>query len=316
MSRRSRKKASPPPPRRLPDPASPPTLYELERFSTADLDRWGAASSRLDELQRELHFGLESQRLAHRDALLTALRNAPAPALTVERWVRLVDFQYSLQPLSPVGSVLRDGGRFNIGREVGDGAFKSFPALYLASDLEVGLREYYQIDKTHRRSGLTREEFALRREGNFAAFEVSGRLDVVFDAGCLNALKPFVDIVSRFKMPPRVVQLARALKLPPPRLIRSPSELRRVVTTRNWRAWPVQFDLPAPSQVFGDLLRDAGFEAVLYPSARGDGHCVAVFPDNFRSSRSFLEVAPPVPREASMTRLDATWPISGSAPPP
>jgi hypothetical protein len=75
----------------------------------------------------------------------------------------------------------------------------------------------------------------------------------------------------------------------------------------------VQFDLPAPSQVFGDLLRDAGFEAVLYPSTRGDGHCVAVFPDNFKSSRSFLEVAPPVPREASMTRLDATWPISGSA---
>jgi hypothetical protein len=302
-----RKKATPPPPKRPPDPAAPPTLHELERFSNADLDRWAVASARLDELQRELHFGLESQRLAHRDALLTALRGAAAPALALERWVRLVEYQYSLEPLSPVGSILRDGGRFNIGREVGDGAFKSFPALYVASDLEVGLREYYQIDKTHRRSGLTREEFALRRQGSFTAVEVSGQLDLVFDIGRLDALKPFVEIVSRFKMPPRVVQLARALKLRPPRLIRSASGLRRVLTTKNWRAWPVQFDLPATSQVFGALLRDAGFEAVLYPSARGEGRCVAVFPENFRASQSYVEVMSPVPSGASLTTLDSTW---------
>lgn len=239
--------------------------------------------------------------------MLTALRGAAAPALTLDRWVRLIEYQYSLQPLSPVGSVMRDGGRFNIGREVGDGAFKSFPALYVASDLEVGLREYYQIDQAHRRTGLTREEFALRREGSFTTVEVRGRLDVVFDIGRADALKSFVDIVSRFKMPPRVVQLARTLKLPPPRLIRSPAELRRVLTTRNWRAWPVQFDLPATSQVFGALLHDAGFEAVLYPSARGDGRCVAVFPDNLRASQSFVEVMSPGPPGASFTRLDSSW---------
>ena len=307
MSRRSRKKSAPPQPRRPPDPVAPPTLYELERFSADDLDRWAAASERLDELQRELHFGLESQRLAHRDALLTALRGAAAPALPLDRWVRLVDYQYSLEPLSPIGSVLRDGGRFNIGREVGDGAFKSFPALYVASDLEVGLREFYQIDKKHRKSGLTREEFALRREGSFTAVEVNGLFEVVFDIGRIDALKPFVDVVSRFKMPSRVMQLARMLKLPPPRLIRSPSELRRVLTTKNWRAWPVQFDLPATSQVFGALLRDAGFEAVRYPSAKGEGHCVAVFPENLGASRSYVEIASPVPPGAAMTRLDSNW---------
>ncbi len=307
MSRRSRKKSAPPQPRRPPDPVAPPTLYELERFSADDLDRWAAASERLDELQRELHFGLESQRLAHRDALLTALRGAAAPALPLDRWVRLVDYQYSLEPLSPKGSVLRDGGRFNIGREVGDGAFKSFPALYVASDLEVGLREFYQIDKKHRKSGLTREEFALRREGSFTAVEVSGRLEAVFDIGRIEALRPFVDIVSRFKMPSRVVQLAQKLKLPPPRLVRSPSELRRVLTTKNWRAWPVQFDLPATSQVFGALLRDAGFEAVLYPSARADGRCIAVFPENLRDSQSYVEVTSAVPPGSSTTRLDSNW---------
>jgi hypothetical protein len=104
LSRRSRKKSAPPQPRRPPDPVAPPTLYELERFSADDLDRWAAASERLDELQRELHFGLESQRLAHRDALLTALRGAAAPALPLDRWFRLVDYQYSLEPLSPKGS--------------------------------------------------------------------------------------------------------------------------------------------------------------------------------------------------------------------
>lgn len=307
MGKGRRHRAKPPPPRRPADPAKPLALYELERFSENNLNQWNTASRRLDELQRELHFGLESQRHAHREALLSALGGAAAPALKFEHWIRLVDYQFSLEPLSTVGSTIRDGGRFNIGREIGDGAFRSFPALYLASDLEVGYREYFQIDKMSEQPGLTGEDFALRRRGSFTTVEVRARLDLVFDVGNLEALKPFVDIVSRFKMPPRVLQLAKALKMPAPQLIRTPSQLHRSLIEKNWRALPAQFDLPGNSQVFGALLRDAGFEAVVYPSARGDGRCVAVFPENLPDSQSFVEVIPPVPKGATLTRLDSTW---------
>jgi hypothetical protein len=65
----------------------------------------------------------------------------------------------------------------------------------------------------------------------------------------------------------------------------------------NWRALPQQFDVPANSQVFGKLLRDAGFEAVLYPSTKGPKRCLAVFVENFENSSSKIELCDRYPSE-------------------
>jgi RES domain len=127
---------------------------------------------------------------------------------------------HCLEPLSARGSVMRYGGRFNIGAEVGSGAFESFPALYLAQDVETAFREFFQIDATSASGGLSREEFALKRPGGF-------------------------------------------------------------------------------------LSAEAGFEAILYPSAKNGRRCMAVFPRNLRQSDSFVAIAGAYPHAVVVPRLDA-----------
>ena len=262
MSRRRRSKPLPPARRGPPDPAAPPSLYELDTFSLRDLHRWKRASAQLDELHRELYFGLEPQRVAIREELLQCLRASASAPVEIDGWIRLVDCQYCLDPLSARGSTARYGGRFNIDREVGDDAFGSFPALYIARDLETAIREYFDIENTRVPAGLSREELALKQPGSFLASDVHGRLTVAFDVSNVASLRPFAALIGPFKVPPRVQQIARELGLRPAGLVRIAERLQRTLTARNWRAWPVQLDVPANSQVFGRLLCDAGFEAV------------------------------------------------------
>ena len=64
------------------------------------------------------------------------------------------------------------------------------------------------------------------------------------------------------------------------------------------------FGIPAASQIFGRFVKDAGFEAILYPSQRGGRMCLAVFPQNFRDSDARIAVVGAVPPGASCTVLD------------
>jgi hypothetical protein len=305
VTKRRRSRPVPPAPRKVFDPAAPPSLYELDSFSLADIARWRKSSDRFDQLHRELYFGLEIQRVARRDELLAALRSKAALPLELAGWHRLVEYQYCLEPLSAHGSVTRYGGRFNLGIEVGSGAFGSFPALYLAEDLETAFREFHQVAAAAGTGGLTREDFALKRPGGFLSTEVHGHLELVFDLGDVAALRSFADLIATFKMPPRVSAIARELRLANTGLIRSSAQLQRAVLAKNWRAWPVQFDVPANSQVLGRMLCDAGFEAVLYPSVKNGQRCVAVFPTNLKRSSSFIGLSGRYPHSVAVHRLDA-----------
>jgi hypothetical protein len=64
------------------------------------------------------------------------------------------------------------------------------------------------------------------------------------------------------------------------------------------------FGIPASSQIFGRLVRDAGFEAILYPSQRAAGMNLAVFVENFRDSSSRIEVVGGAPAGATFLMLD------------
>lgn len=57
----------------------------------------------------------------------------------------------------------------------------------------------------------------------------------------------------------------------------------------NWRYLPVQHSIPATCQVFGNLVRQAGFEGILYDSIRTKRQCVALFPKNFSEEGTDLE---------------------------
>lgn len=305
-----RRRRAPPPPR--PKPAGSagepelPSLVELERFSAASLHQWSAAATRLQTLHRALYFELESLRQRDSDRLVEAVRLCAINHFVFKDWSRIVDYRYSLEPLSVAGSVRNEGGRFNVGAALSPGAFTAFPALYVADDYPTAFLERFGSSAGPHGSGLTGEDLALRKPGSFTQVRLRGTLENVLDVGDLDALRPLVNVIKEFPLPKAVAQMARKLGLrQSPWLIRSPTTLQRQLLHPNWRILPMQFDLPSNSQIFGRLVSAAGIHGILYPSARDSAHqCLALFPQNWRGSSSFIEVTDAVPAGVTLTRID------------
>ncbi len=227
-------------------------------------------------------------------------------SFSFDGWSRIVDYRYSMEPLSVAGSVKREGGRFNIGSDLSPAAFPAFPALYLAEDYDAALRERFAGALIPKRSVLSVEEFALRSPGSFTQVRLQGSIENVIDIGDLEALKPFAKVLSGFPSPKSVFMLARKLGLRQSSwVIRSPVTLQRQLLHANWRMLPQQFDLPSNSQIFGRIAVASGLHGILYPSARQAGkRCLALFPQNWANGKSFVEVADDVPAGAAFTRID------------
>ena len=39
------------------------------------------------------------------------------------------------------------------------------------------------------------------------------------------------------------------------------------------------------------FVKQAGFEGIIYPSTKGEGECIALFPDQLEGSDSYLELS-------------------------
>lgn len=285
-----------------------PTLLELDRFSHASLNQWLRAKKRLDVLHRALYFELEPLRQAQEASLLDALRSQTLSVCPFDNWSRIVDYRYSLDPLSNAGSLKGDGGRFNIGAELSPGTFTPFPALYIAEDYETAFNERFgRVDKRKART-LPAEDLSLRAPGSFTQARLNGGIEQVIDIGDLDALRPFTEILREFQVPKVVLQTARQLGLPQtPWLIRSPSLLQRKLLDPDWHVEPAQFDLPSNSQIFGRLALAAGLHGILYPSSKQSGkRCMVLFIQNWSNTGSFIEISDPVPKGVTRTRIIGT----------
>jgi hypothetical protein len=277
----------------------------LEEFSQASLSQWRAAGKNLERFGQAMFFDLERHRAEHSDELMEAIRSSTKGPLEFTSWARLVDYQYSNRPLSTEGSIKGDGGRFNIGRTLNPATYTPFPALYVAEDFPTAYRERFGIDREGSERGLSASELTLRKDHSFSYVALNVRVETVLDVGDLDALQTTVDVLRRFKMPKTVGALARALRIRLPGLVRSPAGLQKQLLNPHWRVEPVQYSLPSNSQIFGRLCAAAGVHAISYPSVRdGDTRCLALFPQNWAKSSSFVELPGPVPREVSVTRID------------
>lgn len=118
-------------------------------------------------------------------------------------------------------------------------------------------------------------------------------------------LDPVARVLGRIKLPERAGKLKRRLQMPQNALYmtRSGKQLFEVVFSHNWRRLPVQFDLPAPGQVLAEIVRDAGYEGILYRSTRYTGLCLAVFPEMLAEG-SFIELVDKPPHSETVVRLD------------
>jgi hypothetical protein len=284
----------------------PPTgLHELERFTNADLQRWQQVSRDLDELNASLYFGLEPARRRLRSRLCDALIQTGGVQVTLDQWVRVVTYQYSLEPLSCAGSLQSIGGRFNAGHELDDNTLNPWPALYLAENFETAFREKFQLSSTDSTLGLSPNELALEHAVSHSTVFVSGKLCNIFDMTTFATLNSIGKIFREVKMPKEAGALAKKLNIPNSGsiMIQSGQQLHNALTKQNWRIFPVQFGLPSPSQIMAELIRACGYEGIMYPSSKGHGRCVAVFPDKLADA-SNISLIGNAPTPNTTTRLD------------
>lgn len=288
-------------------PRGTPSLEVLEEFTRTSLARWKSAGDALDRLSTATFFELEKQRAEEAARLIEAVRSVLAGPFQFTHWCRVVDYRYSMSPLSIKGSVARDGGRFNIGTAINAAAYTSFPALYVAENFETAYRERFGVDRQESASGLSSDELVLRRETSFTNVAVSGMAELVIDVADLDALWPIAEVLRTFIMPKGITTLARKLRLEPPGLVRSAGGLRKQLLDARWRTNPVQYDLPSNSQIFGRLCAAAGAHGILFPSTRNpSGKCVALLPQNWRGGDSFLELESDVPDGVAVRRIDGS----------
>lgn len=280
-------------------------IRELERFSQENLSRWNAVSKDLDELHAALYFGVQPEQRRLRAELIAALSQTQPHALPFSRWARVVNYQFSLEPLSAAGSLHAFGGRFNPGADLDAGTLNPWPALYIAEDPETALREKFQLAASGSVDGLTSNELALTRATSYTTLSVGGMVHRVFDMTSAANLVAVAKVLGRVKMPSRAREIQKRLGVKSSDLwmIATGQQLYDAVLTQNWRTLPVQFGLPAPSHTLAELIRAASFEAILFHSTKGSGRCLAVFPDQLASG-SFVALADPAPAAVKHVRLD------------
>jgi hypothetical protein len=115
----------------------------------------------------------------------------------------------------------------------------------------------------------------------------------VFDLTQPANLKSFVAIIAKFTIDSAIKKLAEQLEIRPLLLARSVPVVLKTFFQENWRRLPMQYGLPSNPQIFGRLLYQAGYEGVLYPSVKGAGRCLCVYPHNIGQSRIRLADQPP-----------------------
>lgn len=154
-----RKRGAPRRPQRPATPRNDP--YLLDEFSHQDLSTWKRNSALLQEYRIKQFYELQSLRELHRDQLIQALRDQGDCRETLAGWTRIVDYKYSLEPLSAKGS-LRAGGRFNIGTDLDAAQLAPFPALYIASDYPTAYAERFGVLESNPSWRLMNSHYALQ----------------------------------------------------------------------------------------------------------------------------------------------------------
>jgi hypothetical protein len=275
--------------------------WQLESGRVSNIIKSKKLYDDLVEFHWRYYSELAFQRRRIREELNGSLRNAAA-AYQFSGWQRVVKYKYSLDPLSAKGSLFDPGGRFNVGA-IDPTRYPMFPALYLAADKGTGLAEVLGRDKG--RESLSPQQLALTKPDSITAVSVTGKLDAVIDIRMSENLSKFVNQVKHFKVSKPLSSEARRLGWSPLMLITTVAELKTELMRDNWRSLPMLYDVPAGSQIFGGVAVDAGIEGILYESILTGKECLAVFPQNFLNSSSYVQLDDPAPSDEVRTRIDS-----------
>jgi hypothetical protein len=276
-------------------PTIPTGELLLEYFTDQEALGWRAKSEDVQKYHYLWWFELEAQRAVQQPKIIDALRSITAITVGLSGWGRALQYKYSDLPLSCVGSLKWVGGRFNYGVDIDSSRYTPFPALYLAEDMETGLREMQGLTRDDTRNGLNARELNLCAKNGVSWISVSGKVSNIFDLTRSNTLEGVAEIISTFKLSKTIRETEKNLSVTPLRLIATADELYQSFMLENWRETPTIMNTPANSQLFGHLLSIAGFEGALFSSTRTGNKNLVLFPRQFKNSSSLVRVLnPPV----------------------
>ena len=226
---------------------------------------------------------LEYQRNLRYDDIKSELLLKSNNLFEFSKYQRVIKWEHSLHPLSVHGSVLYNGGRFNIGNDVNE-SVKSFGALYLASDEKTALQE--ALGKEHPKT-LSLYDMTLSDSNSKTIVSVSGRCDSYFNLTKTANLNGLIKIIKEFKISKSLKTEAKKLNLIDPKVVKTSSELKKSLMDKDWRVNPSQLDIPSNSQIFGNLVYSSGIVGILYPSSiENESNCLSIFPKNFQNTDS------------------------------
>lgn len=274
------------------------TLFHRLNFSE-NFDSFEIQSDKVQRFYWDLYNDLAYQRHKISDQLCNALLEATVRSYEFAGWQRQVRYKYSLTPLSPKGSLFEPGGRFNI-PDTNPTQTPPFPALYIAENKETVLQEAGQ--KGQPTEGLSSLDLALVKKDSISIVSVGGKLESVIDLHHPQMLKPFLNIIKSCSISKELIKLAKEIGLVSPKVTSSLSSLIDTLLEPDWRGWYMQFDVPANSQIFSQLVVNAGIEGILYPSKFTKKKCIAIYPQNLDSD-SYVTIEGEVPHGVSC-RLD------------
>jgi hypothetical protein len=276
----------------------------LEYFSDQDLIAWRTRGADIQKYHYLWYFELERQRASVQLQLLEALGVVSGISIDLAGWGRSLAYKYSSTPLSCVGSLKWVGGRFNYGIDIDSTRFAPFPALYLAEDMETGLREMQGLTRETTRAGLTASELNLCAKNGVAWVAIAGNVSNIFDLTNPDGLSGLVRVISKFKLSRDVRTAEDRLHAKPLKLVTTTEELFASIMTESWREIPTLVSTPSNSQLFGHLLSLAGFEGVLYSSTRTRKRNLALLTRQFENSTSVIRAISP-PATATQCELSS-----------
>lgn len=285
----------------------PEASFLLDVFSKESISKGAVFKDKFLKFHWDFYNDLAYQRSKIIDEIKKALLEGAQSDFKYENWQRAIKYKYALEPFSVAGSLIDPGGRFNIG-DINLSQFPQFSALYMASDKDTAIQELLsqEIDPRKDKEKLDPLDFALTKHESIAVVSLSGRLDSIIDLKQPERLKPFMDLIKDFSISESLKKDATRIGLPEPDLIRTASKLVDVLLSPDWREWPMVFDVPFSSQIFGQLVSEAGIEGILYASKFTNKDCLAVFPQNFdESTDSFVELDDEAPPGIKIRRMDA-----------
>ena len=276
----------------------------LDKISVQDIHEWEVTRDRVLRFHWDYYSNLAYQRAQVADQLRAALLDAAEGPYHFSRWHRVVKYKRSLEPLADIGSITDPGGRFNIGN-INPHQFPPFTCLYVAKDRITALQEVLSqsIPSGQEDRAL---DAALTNNQSISDIALNGGIDTIVNLRHRGRLRAFIDCMRHFTIPNALIQEAEEIGLPRPRLIAGVTGLVNTFLEKDWRDWPMQFDIPHPAQIFGQLVVEAGISGILYPSKFSQKNCLAIFSKNFDpGSESFVELADEAPDGIETTRLSA-----------